>query len=612
MYVTTFYSFKGGVGRTMALVNAAVALALNGRRVLVVDFDIEAPGLDTFGALKPREEVPGIIEFVTQYLEQGKSPDASSFVGECVSIGEQGGRLWIMPSGSNEAYAAKLSHIDWWNLYEKQEGYLLFEDLKAQWKQNFNPDYVLIDSRTGHADTCGICTRQLPDSVIIFFFPNDQNLRGLNDIVCDIRSESESPRNKNIEIHFVMSNVPDLDDEDKILESKIKEFQNRLKFKQYPMVVHRYDSLSLLNQVIFTKDRPKSRLANEYRNIVREIAVHNWNDRDGALEYIRRVGRPFKSIDDDSILRQEDMLEQIERTHLADGEVMFRLGELRESHRDLDSAWYLLNMAIDAGYDKPEAYLRRSRVLEYFDSLNEASEDAWRVLLSNQISSHMVREAANRLIRLGRFKCKLFVNSPAVKTLDHNGLLWLAKTFDYSKDAVSIAIALLEQALNIQKLSNSQIIELKLTQGKSYMGLGRCSEAAEMFRSETDDLAEMNIRDAFNYGMAIWGSRGVVETEIFHRVGELANLNQPNYKGPNYLQCMAITNWAIGDTNAARECVKLAVSTFRGLSEFSCWRYLKVSRESFVEDVDEIRSLIEGCGSVMPKFISNISGSNSG
>ena len=37
MYVTTFYSFKGGVGRTMALINAAVALALRGRRVLAVD-----------------------------------------------------------------------------------------------------------------------------------------------------------------------------------------------------------------------------------------------------------------------------------------------------------------------------------------------------------------------------------------------------------------------------------------------------------------------------------------------------------------------------------------------------------------------------------------------
>ena len=44
VYISTFYSFKGGVGRTMALVNAAVELARRGRRVLAVDFDLEAPG----------------------------------------------------------------------------------------------------------------------------------------------------------------------------------------------------------------------------------------------------------------------------------------------------------------------------------------------------------------------------------------------------------------------------------------------------------------------------------------------------------------------------------------------------------------------------------------
>jgi cellulose biosynthesis protein BcsQ len=48
MYIVTFYSFKGGVGRTMSLVNVGVALAAKGRRVLLVDFDLEAPGIPTF------------------------------------------------------------------------------------------------------------------------------------------------------------------------------------------------------------------------------------------------------------------------------------------------------------------------------------------------------------------------------------------------------------------------------------------------------------------------------------------------------------------------------------------------------------------------------------
>ena len=127
MYITTFYSFKGGVGRTMALVNAAATLASAGRRVLVVDFDIEAPGLDTFDVLKPKEEVPGIVDFVSHFLESNQAPDISKYIGECPQIGESNGNLWIMPSGRNDTYTANFNQIDWVDLYERRDGFLLFE-----------------------------------------------------------------------------------------------------------------------------------------------------------------------------------------------------------------------------------------------------------------------------------------------------------------------------------------------------------------------------------------------------------------------------------------------------------------------------------------------------
>src|SRR5690348_6063354 len=43
--IVTFYSFKGGVGRSMALVNVAETLAERGYRVILCDWDLEAPGL---------------------------------------------------------------------------------------------------------------------------------------------------------------------------------------------------------------------------------------------------------------------------------------------------------------------------------------------------------------------------------------------------------------------------------------------------------------------------------------------------------------------------------------------------------------------------------------
>src|SRR5437879_4694873 len=69
--VVTFYSYKGGVGRTMALANIATLLASWGKKVLVVDWDLEAPGVEHFLVpagkdLVAAQEKPGLIELLTE------------------------------------------------------------------------------------------------------------------------------------------------------------------------------------------------------------------------------------------------------------------------------------------------------------------------------------------------------------------------------------------------------------------------------------------------------------------------------------------------------------------------------------------------------------------
>src|SRR5687768_5726530 len=64
--IVTFYSYKGGTGRSMALANVAALLAQAGRRVLLVDFDLEAPGLARyFDHLDPDlDDRPGMIDLL--------------------------------------------------------------------------------------------------------------------------------------------------------------------------------------------------------------------------------------------------------------------------------------------------------------------------------------------------------------------------------------------------------------------------------------------------------------------------------------------------------------------------------------------------------------------
>lgn len=590
MYVATFYSFKGGVGRSMALVNAAVELAQRGRKVLVVDFDLEAPGLDTFDIVRPKAKTPGIIDFVGEYLKTGQAPEIERFVSMTTAVDG----LWIMHSGTQQGYAASFGQIDWQELYERRRGYLLLEDMKAQWKQMIQPDYVLIDSRTGHTDTCGICTRQLPDAVIILFFPNEQNLRGLTKVIRDIRSEANAPAKRTIATHFVMSNVPDLDDEDNTLRGMLDRFKTKLGFEAEPQVIHRYDSLSLLNQAVFTRDRPKSRLAKEYCSLVDQIVGENLEDKDGALRYIKHTRRSLEPPHD-----VDQKLIRIERHHAQNGEVLLHLGELASEEGDWAHAKSLLHRAVQLGRDDHRTLLARARVLDRLGERDAAACDARSVLQESVLHGQDVWDA----IRLAQLRSDEEITGfPAVASLQAGTRVWLAQQFERSGQA-SHSVAVLRQVLheNVDTHMQKQaagMLALVL------IGTGGAEEARELLAAQ-DPLEELDIQYAFNYGMAVWGYTGQAPRAPFERVVELNEINEDNEPSANYLQCMAVAYWAIGNTKLGLDFARRArtEAQSRPLPTFSCWRYKTVSADDFVRDTDNIVELIKGGKAVVPPFV---------
>ncbi len=626
MYVTTFYSFKGGVGRSMALANAAVELAQRGRRVLVVDFDLEAPGLDTFDVLRPRKDVPGIIDFVHEYLSTDRSPDAARFLARLPDVGDRGGQLWIMPSGAQQAtYAAHFNQIDWAELYEKRDGYLLFEDLKAQWGRAVAPDYVLIDSRTGHTDTGGICTRQLPDAVAILFFPNEQNLRGLTKVVRDIRAEAEN--DKEIALHFIMSNVPDLDDEDRILEDHIQAFRKQLHMTGKRLIVHRYDSLALLNQAVFTLTRPRSRLAREYDHVVNAIVGRNLDDRDGALRYIERNTRPWRQRDEEPLDALKNKLHSIGKTHAEDGEVLFELGRLKDRDPRLESDGSLFDRAIESGYREPEVYVQRAQVRSRNGDLDGANEDALRALQSGSAPPPLIWRAAALTTSGG---AEAVAASPAVMSLDVGERIALASGLDEWPDQIEVSVPILKRITSDPDVSEDHRKMARAGLATRLIATRACDEAARMLRHGDRSVTDMNIRDAFNYGMAMWGATGAIDPDPFTRVVGLHRAKAEERSDPNYWQCMAVAFWAIGEASeaaASEERARAAVNgphvaraqlrppgaasaayarRRRGVAEgpvFSYWRYAAVPASDFGQDLDDIKALMSGDTTRLPHFM---------
>ncbi len=179
--IVTFYSYKGGVGRSMALANIAVLLARRGLRVLAVDWDLEAPGLDQyFASLKLDTSGNGLLRLILDVAD-GKSAHYKDYLWK-VSISE-GSDFAFLPSGrdSDMEYAKNLDQFDWRAFFSKYGGGDFIEQLREQWRTDF--DVVLIDSRTGLTDTGGICTIQLPDVVVPMFTANYQSLYGVRDVM---------------------------------------------------------------------------------------------------------------------------------------------------------------------------------------------------------------------------------------------------------------------------------------------------------------------------------------------------------------------------------------------------------------------------------------------
>src|SRR5216110_2504411 len=76
--VITFYSYKGGTGRSMALANIACYLARTAK-VLAVDWDLDSPGLSQYfrPILSTQESRPGVLEFFEDWIRKTEGQDVA-------------------------------------------------------------------------------------------------------------------------------------------------------------------------------------------------------------------------------------------------------------------------------------------------------------------------------------------------------------------------------------------------------------------------------------------------------------------------------------------------------------------------------------------------------
>jgi MinD-like ATPase involved in chromosome partitioning or flagellar assembly len=169
--IVTFYSFKGGVGRTTALLACAWQLARAGKKVVVIDLDLEAPGLGTLCEAKTDR---GVVDLLVDRLATGSGGLDGAIAERAPAFGADGERISVIPAGRLDgAYLEKLARLDFVGdsspvtllgaaggtggqspIEEALRNILLAV-------RRLGPDYILLDSRAGLHDLAGLSLHNL-------------------------------------------------------------------------------------------------------------------------------------------------------------------------------------------------------------------------------------------------------------------------------------------------------------------------------------------------------------------------------------------------------------------------------------------------------------------
>lgn len=187
--IALFYSFKGGVGRSTALAASALHLASGGDRVVVLDADLDSPGVGwLLSGLDGRVAAWGVVDYLLEQpvMDTNERQDADvegldlddyhhrvprSFVPE-------GEEIFVFPAGRpGDGYVDKLGRLDYGMPRVPSEH--PFAALLRHIRRELEPRWILIDARAGLGDVSGFLTGGLCHLHVLFGALADASWRGL-------------------------------------------------------------------------------------------------------------------------------------------------------------------------------------------------------------------------------------------------------------------------------------------------------------------------------------------------------------------------------------------------------------------------------------------------
>lgn len=324
MHTVSFFSFKGGVGRTNLLLNVAYVLAREGAFVVIADWDLHAPGLTTME--KMAQPVPtgadeagypkgpdlrrGVLDYLDAILQKdAQIPDPKTMalptrLGREVEAAPslKPGDIWFVPAGrfsandENQEYLHQLLRVQsrnlaGWKLRFEEKGdvgdplevlkyFRSRLDLIVHDRLERTPDFLLMDTQTGMTEIGDLLmSTDFTNQIILVSGLTDQSLIGLEAMIRRLHGNIV-PGDISEYLSLVISPVPQEEEEltrdrFKRLYTLLEELSRYLEHEERePMPkVHQisYHPKIALTETLLSQQLPFKDLSDAVLDLAREI-----------------------------------------------------------------------------------------------------------------------------------------------------------------------------------------------------------------------------------------------------------------------------------------------------------------------------------------------------